>query len=121
MGRSMPGMAVELTPQWDPTAQQTGLFTQPTPGLASANDYGGAARLQVYNVPNVRVTAKSLPLVDNYFVAQTIRAPGWIQGAWASESMIDELAVAAGMDPIALRMKTSLPTRAAGSWRSSTR
>jgi nicotinate dehydrogenase subunit B len=104
-GILMPGMPVELIPQWDPTALQSGLFTQPAPGLASANDYGGAARQQVYNIPNVRVTAKSLPLMDNYFVTQTIRAPGWIQAAWASESMIDELATAANMDPIAFRVK----------------
>jgi CO/xanthine dehydrogenase Mo-binding subunit len=51
------------------------------------------------------VTAKSLPLLNNYFKTHTLRAPGAPQATFASEQLIDELAHAAGMDPYQFRLQ----------------
>ena len=48
---------------------------------------------------------KSLPLQDNYFKTTFLRAPVAPQSAFAAEQMIDELAYAAKMDPVAFRLK----------------
>jgi CO/xanthine dehydrogenase Mo-binding subunit len=56
-------------------------------------------------VPNRRVIGKSLPLKDNYFKTRPLRAPNAVQGAFAAEQLIDELAHAAKMDPVAFRLK----------------
>jgi nicotinate dehydrogenase subunit B len=64
-----------------------------------------------YNLANWRITAKSLPLRDNYFIGKQLRAPLVVQSAFASEQMIDELACAARMDPIAFRRQNILGSR----------
>jgi nicotinate dehydrogenase subunit B len=72
----------------------------PTPGLGSADtNYSGGQ----YAIPNRRVTGKSLPLFDGYLKVGTLRAPGAPQAAFAAEQMVDELAYAAGMDPVEFR------------------
>ena len=48
---------------------------------------------------------KSLPLQDNYFKTTFLRAPLANQSAFAAEQLIDELAYAAKMDPVAFRLK----------------
>ena len=58
-----------------------------------------------YNIPNRRCIGKTLPLEDNYFKTTALRAPDAPQSAFASEQMIDELAYAAKMDPVAFRLK----------------
>ena len=58
-----------------------------------------------YNIPNRKVIGKSLPLQDNYFKTTFLRAPLANQSAFAAEQMIDELAYAAKMDPVAFRLK----------------
>ena len=58
-----------------------------------------------YNVPNRTVIGKSLPLQDNYFKTTFLRAPNAPQSAFAAEQLIDELAYAAKMDPVAFRLK----------------
>jgi CO/xanthine dehydrogenase Mo-binding subunit len=96
----LPTYAVELTPNWDTTANMVGLPLAEPP-LGSANQ---TAQTQ-YNIPNRRVTTKSLPLTNNYFKNATMRAPGATQAVFAFEQMIDELANAANIDPLAFRIK----------------
>ena len=67
---------------------------------ADANNSAG-----MYALPNRRVTSHSLPVLNGYLKTAPLRAPGAPQAAYASEQMIDELAHAAGMDPIAFRLQ----------------
>jgi CO/xanthine dehydrogenase Mo-binding subunit len=67
---------------------------------ADANNSAG-----MYAIANRRVTGKSLPVYSGYLKTAPLRAPGAPQAAFASEQMIDELAHAAGIDPIAFRLQ----------------
>jgi CO/xanthine dehydrogenase Mo-binding subunit len=69
-----------------------------------------------YNIPNRRVTGKSLNSVSNgWLQASYLRQPLAPQNTFISEQMIDELAYAAGMDPIAFRIQNYDGTTVAGS------
>ena len=70
------------------------------PAGADANNSAG-----MYAIPSRRVTGKSLPVLDGYLKTAPLRAPGAPQAAYASEQLIDELAHAAGMDPVAFRLQ----------------
>jgi CO/xanthine dehydrogenase Mo-binding subunit len=68
-----------------------------------------------YNIPNRRVTGKSLSLIDNgWLQASYLRQPLAPQNTFISEQMVDELAYAAGMDPIAFRIQNYDGTTVAG-------
>jgi len=57
-----------------------------------------------YAIANRRVSTKGVPSIGSGFLkAVWMRAPGAPQALFASEQVIDELAVAAKMDPIAFR------------------
>jgi nicotinate dehydrogenase subunit B len=71
-----------------------------TPGTAAPNTSNTA---QGYAIPNKRVTGKTLPLFEGYLLRGNLRNPQGPQTAFASGQLIDELAYAAGMDPIAFR------------------
>ena len=59
-----------------------------------------------YNIPNLRQLGKSLPpLNSGWLMASYLRRPMGPQNNFIQEQMIDELAHAAGMDPIAFRMQ----------------
>jgi CO/xanthine dehydrogenase Mo-binding subunit len=94
-----------------PDATTSGGSTRGAPsylGATSDNSPSGGARFETFstgdqyfpNIPNRRVTGNT---VDNLFYTCPLRAPSVIQPAWASESMIDELAHAANMDALAFR------------------
>ena len=51
------------------------------------------------------VIGKTLPLQNNYFKTSALRAPDAPQTAFAAEQLIDELAYAAKMDPVAFRLQ----------------
>jgi len=85
----------------DPTTQHVGFPLAPA-SLGSADTTNSGTQ---YTIPNRRVTAKSLPLIDNYFKVHTLRAPGAPQACFASEQLIDELAHAARMDPYQFRLQ----------------
>jgi CO/xanthine dehydrogenase Mo-binding subunit len=73
------------------------------PGGYGANSYfSGAESTIQYQVPNKRLTAKTVPLLGNYFKTSTMRASP-VVSAFMVEQMIDELAHAAKLDPIAFR------------------
>src|SRR5439155_27165079 len=57
-----------------------------------------------YDIPNRRVTAKSLPLADNFFKTSALRGPLTPQTCFGSEQLVDELAYAAGSDPYEFRL-----------------
>ena len=57
----------------------------------------------LYRCPNVLV--EETDVFINAGRARAMRAPGFPQGAWALEQMMDELAEAIGMDPVAFRLK----------------
>jgi CO/xanthine dehydrogenase Mo-binding subunit len=56
-----------------------------------------------YTFPNVRTVAHRL--VETPFRPSWIRSPGRMQNTFANEAFLDELAVAAGADPIAFRLR----------------
>ena len=57
---------------------------------------------QAYQCDNVRADYKLVPL--NEYTPQSMRAPGAVTGVFALECALDELAAAAGVDPIDLRV-----------------
>jgi CO/xanthine dehydrogenase Mo-binding subunit len=60
-------------------------------------------------VPNLRLTAKTVPLVGNYFKTSTMRSSPTVS-AFIVEQMADELAFAAKMDPVAFRRQNVAKT-----------
>lgn len=70
-------------------------------GVAGVGGGGNAANPAQYKFGTVARTFKSIELSVGQ--ERAMRAPGKPQGAFAYESLIDELAEAAGVDPLALR------------------
>ena len=93
---AIPEMAMESVA----TSQHVGIPLQP-PGLGSANTTCSGTQ---YDIPNRRVTAKSMPLRDNFFKSSALRGPLTPQTTFASEQLIDELAYAARRDPFEFRL-----------------
>jgi CO/xanthine dehydrogenase Mo-binding subunit len=58
-----------------------------------------------YDIGSHRVLRKTIPLEDNAFKMRHLRAPMAPQTAFATEQLVDELAYAAKMDPVAFRFK----------------
>jgi xanthine dehydrogenase YagR molybdenum-binding subunit len=59
---------------------------------------------RLYRCPNVRT--EQAPVYTNTGPAVAFRAPGFVEGAFALESAMDELARALGIDPLDLRLKS---------------
>jgi xanthine dehydrogenase YagR molybdenum-binding subunit len=62
----------------------------------------GEATPYLYSVPNLRIT--SALARRNVGSPTAMRGPGAVPGLWATESAMDELALALGMDPVHLRL-----------------
>jgi CO/xanthine dehydrogenase Mo-binding subunit len=78
---------------------------KPTPKTTAAVYDTSRAGAQ-YNLPNRRLTFKSLPpWKTTYFNVGFMRAPDSPQAPFAAEQLIDELAYAAKMDPVAFRLQ----------------
>jgi CO/xanthine dehydrogenase Mo-binding subunit len=93
------------------TLQATGTPI-PTPGLgstsiASGRPAGRNAEMigEQYAMATRRVTAKSLPLLNNYFKMEFLRGVGSVPATFANEQVMDELAHAAKIDPVEFRRK----------------
>jgi len=85
----------------DLTSELTG-SPYPTTMTGARSDDPSAGVM--YFSPNKRITGKTLPVYQGYFRAGSLRSGGEGQlSAFAAEGLIDELAFAAGMDPIAFR------------------
>ncbi len=74
-------------------------------GGRTAGGGGGAGfpAPYIYKIPNVR--SKQAGVATNAGSSRAFRAPGHPQGSFGMESMMDELAVRLGMDPVDLRIK----------------
>ena len=59
----------------------------------------------MYNVPNNRYLLKSIPLIGNWFKVHWMRSGSSPHTTFAGEQVIDELAHAAKMDPVAFRVQ----------------
>ncbi len=57
----------------------------------------------MYNIPNNSYLVNEIPLQNNWIKAQWMRAGSSPHGTFAAEQVIDELAKAANMDPVAFR------------------
>ncbi len=90
-----PGTTLDLTRELTGTPY-------PTPGLFSPNTPNTAPG---YDIPNKRLTGKTLPLFKGYFKNGSLRDPQGPQTSFASEQFIDELAYAANLDPIEFRRR----------------
>jgi CO/xanthine dehydrogenase Mo-binding subunit len=62
----------------------------------------------MYNIPNSRYLVKSIPLQGNWIKAHWMRAGSGPHTTWAGEQVIDELAHAANMDPVAFRTQNAV-------------
>jgi xanthine dehydrogenase molybdenum-binding subunit len=71
----------------------------------SAVGAGAACIFAPYNIPNVTIDAYDV--VVNKPKSSAYRAPGAPNAAFASESVVDELATELGMDPLDLRIKNA--------------
>ncbi|GAB7082272.1 xanthine dehydrogenase family protein molybdopterin-binding subunit [Megalodesulfovibrio paquesii] len=102
-------MEMELAAKADGTLAAINLTV-----LASGGAYGaGGSSLvdwparDLYACPNVRTEMTDVFLHSQ--PSRPFRAPGYPQGAWALEQMMDQLAETLAMDPVALRLK-NIPT-----------
>ena len=64
-----------------------------------------------YTFPNVKATAKWL--AETPFKPSWIRTPGRMQNTYANESFVDEIAAAAGVDPIQFHLQNRKDARGA--------
>jgi nicotinate dehydrogenase subunit B len=94
-----------------PTGALIGLTLPPTRASAPAfpplgadnsNTVAGYLLEEEGLVPNARVVAKT---VDSAYFTGPLRSPARIQNTFANESFIDELAAAAGADPVTFRLR----------------
>jgi nicotinate dehydrogenase subunit B len=94
-------------------SELTGARPYPYPANAGTSPVETTANGVQYELPNWRVINKTLPLYGNYFATANMRASNSSQVTFGTEVMADELAYAAGMDPIEFRRlnvrKTQLP------------
>lgn len=77
-------------------------YVNATSILDSYEENCGEATPHMYSTPNLRVTAGIAR--RNIGTPTSMRGPGAVPGLYALESGMDELAVALGMDPVALRL-----------------
>jgi CO/xanthine dehydrogenase Mo-binding subunit len=89
-----------------PTAQQVGGEM----GFPTAGNLNTVLNGEQYSIANRRVIGKTMPLRDNYFKMRHLRAPLAPQTSFATEQLVDELAFAAKMDPLAFRLKNVATT-----------
>ena len=101
---------------WVPTTRNgpRALLAADSAGIAQPDGQNAASLTQngdpPYDAENVRVVAhfvKETPLVPS-----NLRAPGKIANVFAVESLTDELATAAGVDPVAFRLSRMTDPRA---------
>ena len=92
------------------SSQQPWVFNEATEYMAgrplSLGGFGGADRENAgsqYAIANHRILGKSIPNDAGLPKVAYLRAPAAPQALFASEQMVDELAYAASMDPVAFR------------------
>jgi CO/xanthine dehydrogenase Mo-binding subunit len=95
---------VQIYPQYDVEEVETIPQLTGIP-LVATNIAGVVNAAASYNVPNNRQLLKSLPLEGNWVKSDWMRAGSAPHTAFAGEQVIDELAHAANMDPVAFRIQ----------------
>ncbi|HEY4348597.1 MAG TPA: molybdopterin cofactor-binding domain-containing protein [Gaiellaceae bacterium] len=83
------------------TSELTGFGTWPA--VAPLGGPGTSDTIYKVSTTGKRVLAKSQPQYNGAFKSFALRAPGAQQSHFAGEQIVDELAHAAGMDPLAFR------------------
>lgn len=78
-------------------------YVNTTAMLSEYEEECGEATPHMYSVPNLKVTAGTTQ--RNIGVPTSMRGPGAVPGLFATESAMDELAVALEIDPVELRLK----------------
>lgn len=72
-------------------------------GAYPGGTWVGSQAADLYLCPNVRVEETQVYI--NAGVERAFRAPGFPQGSWALEQILDELSQKIGMDPVEFRLK----------------
>jgi CO/xanthine dehydrogenase Mo-binding subunit len=92
---------------WDNSVQTNAeLSGTPRPDVASYPS-GNFWPAPMYEIPNARYLAKSIPLVDNWIKVYWLRGGSAPHATFAGEQVIDELAYATKMDPVAFRIQNA--------------
>jgi CO/xanthine dehydrogenase Mo-binding subunit len=65
----------------------------------------------MYDIPHLRLNNHRVPGIDGYLKASNLRSPLDVSFAFASEQAIDELAHAAGIDPLEFRVRNMSDAR----------
>ena len=86
-------------------------YTNHTNMLDDYDENCGEATTYFYSVPNLRLTSGLAK--RNVGSPTSMRGPGAVPGLYATESALDELAIALNMDPLALRLR-NVPQRDEG-------
>ena len=101
-GTSIGMASYSVTPSESMTSAVTGIALPTGSGSGPADTtYSGTQ----YNIPNRRITGKTLAYLNNYFKTSSLRAPSAPQTCFASEQLIDQLAYLAKMDPYQFRLQ----------------
>jgi CO/xanthine dehydrogenase Mo-binding subunit len=90
------------TQSTETAAELAGVPIPASPPLQNADTVSSAS---YYAIPNRRVTSKRVNGYDGFLKGTYLRAPQAPQSLFAAESMIDELAHLANMDPVAFRIQ----------------
>ncbi len=98
------------TQQIESAAELAGVPLPPAPG----GQVDTVASGSFYNNPNRRVTNKVVNGYNGFLKGIWLRAPGAPEAVFAAEQTIDQLAHAAGMDPIAFRLQNIDATQVNG-------
>jgi CO/xanthine dehydrogenase Mo-binding subunit len=96
--------AVQFYPQYKADTVQTSAELAGTP-TGPSSTAGLKSPTPMYNIANNRFLVKSLPLKGNWIKADWMRAGSNPHVAFAGEQVIDELARAASVDPVAFRVQ----------------
>ncbi len=100
-------MRLKAAVKKDGTLTALRMDTLSTPGAYAVGGFGleDWQVRDLYTCPNVRTSSRFVYI--NAGPSRPFRAPGHPQGAWALEQMMDDLAEAIDMDPVAFRLKNT--------------
>jgi CO/xanthine dehydrogenase Mo-binding subunit len=76
----------------------------PLPAVPSSRS-GNYWPVPMYSIPNTRYLVKSIPLINNWIKVHWLRAGSAPHTTFAGEQVMDDLAHAAKMDPVAFRIQ----------------
>ncbi len=94
------------------TSQQLGLGTKAAESAdGTSRNLNKVALGSMYDISHARLVNHRVPGIDRYLKASNLRSPLDLSFAFASEQAIDELAHAAGLDPIEFRRRNMVDPR----------